>query len=326
MFNETHLSKTNGTELTFIKSTNIKAFPCGRRRSEEVDKDLNPNTRDDKYHIPFDPEARLNTEANNIKHSGLNGFTQSFIQTKQWDENTSSLNIVLAGYLFTIKLETNYRSPANFGAEILKALNVRNSTATRIYANILTEELQLFSGEGFNEYTTFVLRNQTNTVNPETCLDLLNSTTKKSESLEEARKLANYYFSGLSFSTAPITEVTDDSTRSSILAAKDGSTLSQNLVSLCILKRDEKLNDDGEVTGYSDWCINEPARLPEIEHGDTENSVKLGDVSLEKLNASEIKQNGLPLAMFNVEETTDPNTSSKVYRLNFTSTVRQENS
>ena len=315
--------KNNNTNLTFIKSTNIKVFPCGRRRSQEVDKDLNTETLDDRYHIPFDPEARLNTEANNLKHSGLNGFTQSFIQTKEWVNDTSWLSLVIAGYLFNIKLDNAYNSPNEFGTGVLTSLET--SEATCIYANILTEELQLFSGPGFREYTTFVLRNQSQTENPETCLDLL---SPKITSLEAAKDLNSYYFSGLSFSTTPITD--DDNTRSNKTIQKANSTLSQGLTSLCILKRDAFKDASGNTT-YSAWYVNESARLPEIEHGEGPNSVKLGNVELETLNVAEITQGEQPLLRLSVDEKVDSTSGEKiegVYQLNFFSTLKpiQENS
>ena len=60
MFIETHKTE-NDIDLTFIKSTCIQAYPCGRRRIP----DQTAETAG--FRIPFDPEARLNTEANNRK-------------------------------------------------------------------------------------------------------------------------------------------------------------------------------------------------------------------------------------------------------------------
>jgi hypothetical protein len=60
MFTEVHLKNDDsGQKLAFINSLNVQAFPCGRRRSEQI------TSADDKYYIPYDPEARLNTEKNN---------------------------------------------------------------------------------------------------------------------------------------------------------------------------------------------------------------------------------------------------------------------
>ena len=74
------------SQLAFLKSTAVKAFPCSRRRSTLIDVDGRADTVEDRYYIPFDPEARLNTESNIRKHSGLNGFKQSYIQ--EWNDIT----------------------------------------------------------------------------------------------------------------------------------------------------------------------------------------------------------------------------------------------
>ena len=84
----------NKNGLVFIKSKNINAFPCGRRRGI-----INKESAADVY-IPFDPEARLNTEANNRKHSSINGFKQSYLK---WT-NDGTLLLVIEGYLFNITL------------------------------------------------------------------------------------------------------------------------------------------------------------------------------------------------------------------------------
>ena len=74
---------SDNANLIFIKSRYIKAFPCSRRRSNlTIDTDGNENSVLDKYYIPFDPEARLNTEANNRKHSALNGYKQDYL--REW--------------------------------------------------------------------------------------------------------------------------------------------------------------------------------------------------------------------------------------------------
>ena len=87
--------KDTANNLVFIESSYIKVFPCGCRKSELVE------TGATKQYIPIDPEARLNTEANNRKHSGLNGYKQEYLN--YWNTN-GELSLVLAGYLFNIKL------------------------------------------------------------------------------------------------------------------------------------------------------------------------------------------------------------------------------
>lgn len=266
MFIETHVDTIAGKNipLTFIKSKNVQAFPCGRRRSAKIDQDDNTNTTTDQYRIPFDPEARLNTEANNRKHSGLNGFTQTYLSV--WDKIGGQLSLSLAGYLFNIILpdETDgggnvvksYREENTFGTAIADLI----AANTSIYANILIEETQLFSGRPRN-YNTEILRNQSNDEDP--ALDFLKSASSNLDPTDAD----NYYFSGLSFSADPLTGNTE----------KTWSTLTlpesqQVVVSLHIL---EKLEDT--------WVIYEPARLPKIEHGDTEDSVVLGDTTAASL-------------------------------------------
>lgn len=266
MFNEVHSSaKTSGIPLAFIKSLNVQAFPCGRRRSEQIE---DPATKDI-YHIPFDPEARLNTEANNRRHSGLNSFTQTYLAN--WDTDSKLLSLVLAGYLFNISLDTGYTTVDDFSSQLLARLaetdtenaeTIRN--AQSIYANIRIEEIPLFSGFEEN-YTTGILRDQSDTATPATSLDLLKSTGQP-----DATKTDNYYFAGLSFSTEPLT---GDATltRSIKTSYRDGKVY-QQVISLRILEGEDGI-----------WWIHEPARLPHIEHGDTENSVKLGAVTADRI-------------------------------------------
>lgn len=272
MFIETH--SDNNTTLTFVKSANIQAYPCGRRQSEAVDRDGNPGTVNDRYYFPFDPEARLNTEANNRKHSSLNGYTQTYL--KSWDETDGNISLALGGYWFNIKLDAGYITANDFSTKVLEQIDDAN--ATTIYANILTEDVHLFSG--FQEYYTSVLRNQSNTSIPETTLDLINTTTADSGNLESMRNFANYYFSGLSFSTTPLTGDTTFKTRNSInkTFTRDYKTVKQQIVSLCILK---KVNET--------WVINEPAWLPEIEHGETPNSIKVEDVVAHDITANHVE-------------------------------------
>jgi len=256
MFIETHVgsdAKSNDIVLTFLNSLNVQAYPCGRRRSTDIENDTGDK---EKYRIPFDPEARLNTEANNRKHSSLNGFTQTYL--KDWDENT--LTISLAGYLFTITLDSGYASENAFGTALFNALTTDNKElpeATHLYANILIEDVHLFSG--FTEYYTGILRNQSGDVSekPETALDLVADETA-------AADIGNFYFSGLSFSATPLTGSTEFKTYDSATNTKNNQTA----VSLCLLET-TALDENGKPI----WKIHEPARLPKIMHGDTEDSV-----------------------------------------------------
>jgi hypothetical protein len=67
-----NLDQNKDIKLTFLQSLNVQVYPCGRRRSAVQNDGEN-------YYIPFDPEARLNTEFNNRKLASANGFTESYI-------------------------------------------------------------------------------------------------------------------------------------------------------------------------------------------------------------------------------------------------------
>lgn len=266
MFIETH--SDNDINLTFIKSANVQVYPCGRRRSTAVDTDEDMHTVEDKFYFPFDPEARLNTEANNRKQSGLNGYTQTYL--KDLDETKKLLTLSLAGYLFNIKLDTDYTTVDDFGKGIIA--QVGDSEASSIYANILIENVHLFSG--FQEYFTSILRDQSesNENIPETSLDLPNSITVNSGNLDNLKNFNNYYFSGLSFSISPLSGRATTRSRLERLIVRDSGTdktVQQELISLCILKK-----------SGSNWVIHEPARLPKIEHGETEDSIVIGDTTV----------------------------------------------
>jgi len=273
MFIETHDENiTNGdvsVPLAFIKSTNVQAYPCGRRRSELA---AGGSTR-----IPFDPEARLNTEANNRKHSGVNGYKQTYL--KSWDDGL--LAISLAGYLFNITLPDGYSAVGEFGAQLTTALTTQLSSkvgtdASKLYANILIEDAHLFSG--FQEYFTGVLRNQSGNPDnePEDALDLLSSTVAADATDKD--KKDKYYFSGLSFSTTPLTVLAGDEEDTRTIYEKvryfdrdnkqETRDVKQTFVSLCILEKSEDSNT---------WKIHEPARLPLIEHDTLEDSIVVGE-------------------------------------------------
>ena len=245
MFIKTH--EDGNLRLTFIKSENVQVFPSGRRGAKvENEANIPTNT------IPFDPEARLNTEANNRKQSGLSGYTQEYL--KDW--SNTHLTLSLAGYLFDITHA--YGSVDAFGQAIITALGENNTNA--VYANILIEKVRLYSGElngKSKEYYTSILRDQSDSAIPATYLDLPNDDN-------------NYYFSGLSFSVIPLTSKVGGTakTRDSLF----NSDNTQQLVSLCIL---EKVD--------SEWKIHQPALLPNIEHDTTQNSIVVGDTRIKRV-------------------------------------------
>lgn len=276
MFITKHIDIINNTEvaLTFANSLKVQAFPCGRRRSSFINTD--PEKATVGYYIPFDPESRLNTEANNRKQSSLNGFTQTYLNDWSWSKNSGQLSIVLAGYLFNVALESDCQSPANFGTKLAGLLE--DESANHIYANIIAERVRLFQGDP-KDYYSEILTSQSATSEP--VLDLL--ITNK-----DATNVDSYYFSGLSFSNKPLATLsrsdydaqlgTEFKTHDEIVIYKQEdaeTTVQQKIVSLCIL--------DFDSTG-SVWTIHNPAKLPQIKHGNSDNSVVIQELYADELN------------------------------------------
>jgi hypothetical protein len=292
MFKETHIDNTGTFYLTFLNSLKVKAYPCGRRRAE---------LGDDGY-LPFDPEARLNTELNARKHSGLNGFTQTYFGGLSADGK--SFDLSLGGYLFTVDItdKNGVLSLENIAENIIAALTAAGeaaTTATKIYANVLLEEIPLYYDEKLAKYTTWVLRDMSSTADPSTSLDVATADA--------------YYFSGLAFSTKPVAAIADDlaygvSYKDRIADAK----LSQQAISLCILEK----NSDR-------WQIYQPALLPKIVHDTGENSIKTfgnltvngnikgNDMEVSKLSADEILQDDHKLVTLDITK------GDNGYRLSF---------
>ena len=257
IFNEIHdvTINKNTMSLSFIRSQSVQAFPCGRRRSTR-------RSDEDDSRIPFDPEARLNTEANNRKHSSLNGYTQTYL--KSWNDTEKLLTFALGGYLFDVNLGDDYSKA--FG-------NVFADEATSIYANILIDKTQLFVGtyeETALAYYTGVLGSWTSeNLKDNSALDLRTSENNGSNEFD------NYYFSGLAFSDKPVATIsransnfqTRDEYEYNIIDEDTKEILAtKKIISLCILDK---------VDGI--WKLHEPAKLPFIEHGVNPNSIVVGD-------------------------------------------------
>ena len=240
----------NKNKLVYVNSQNIKVFPCGRRKSEFVE------NGEQKRYIPIDPEARLNTEANNRKHSGLNGYKQNYLNYWNSGKTGGAISIVLAGYLFDIKLTEEYYgtdtdgnnidSENAFGTALANRLrDAGEAVGNELYVNIVTADMKFFSsvdgtGTADSLVSTEILRDQALTAEPSACLDL--------PKILDGMTAADYYFSGLSFSAEPL----------------EKQQANQHVTSMQLLTR----KDDK-------WRIYEPSRLPKIDHGDTENSVKI---------------------------------------------------
>ena len=259
MFIEVHKKDADSTQkLAFVRSLNVQAFPCGRRRSEQV----TAVTGNDKYYIPYDPEAKLNTEKNNRQHSSSNGFTQNYI--KCWTED--EISIVIGGYSF--KIDPQYANQETlsykdtfdaFGKTLGAALGESGSS---IYANIRIESVPLYSG--FTTYYTEILRDQTTAEYPSASIDILQSNANANTLRTKPEEC--FYFAGLSFSTEPLAE--DSTPKEPVweeFTTKEDGVTYQRVVSLRVLDL---------VDGV--WRLHQPALLPNVAHGPIEDSVQVG--------------------------------------------------
>lgn len=259
-------------KLAFIKSTNVHVYPCGRRNSTIIKN--NENTYSDDCYIPFDPEARLNTEYNNTNLSGTNGFTQNFIRSVSDEE----LKLVVGGYEFKF---TDYTSIAELFGELTSPQVL--TMPKDIYVNIRLEKTPLYSNgsevsDSLLYYDTWILRNQsydnTSPGGPSPTLDQLIETTTKPE-------ISSYYFSGISFSDAPLSSFDDDCTTKvkntwsmthyAPEALFSGSQ-EQIVYSLHIAVKNENKNT---------YEIYQPALLPQIRHGEEEDEIEITNLKVE---------------------------------------------
>lgn len=293
----------DGIKITFPNSNAVSVYPCGRRRFIGADES----------YIPFDPEARLNTEHNNRKLSSKNGYSQTYIDSIDiYDKDTDvtlykpygEASFSLAGYNFRLVLTPNICSGIEIskntvkngedylGKAIIAALE--DSTSTAIFANIIIETTSLVQGDTL-EYKTWVIRNQTD-IDFVNGLDLFDDNTN------------NYYFSGLSFSTTPITKESDKSSSECIIEQYDekGDVIKkQMLISLKLLIKD---NDH--------WKINQQAILPNIRHGSEENSVEID--TLNALYGLTQGHNSIPVVSLKIDKSSnDPDASRLVFFTRF---------
>lgn len=272
----------NNNNLVFLKSNKVNVYPCGRRRARLID--TSNDNKTDGY-IPFDPEARLNTESNNRKHSGLNGYKQDYIYSFK---NNDKFVISICGYLFTIDT-SDINSVNDFGNILSETFNTSEQAVTEIYANAKLADIQFFEGnpaQSFPAAATTVLRDQAFNGDPETCLDLLIASNYDRNNLE------NYYFSGLSFSTAP----------------------EKNTTSLCIMKKTE-----------NGWILCNESRLPKIEHGSEDDSIVVGNIKVTgnitaagAITADQLIQGSHRTLTLDVVPITGTEPSKSEYQLKFT--------
>ena len=257
MFNEKHQigrGSNSGQYLSFLGSKYVKVFPCGRRRAYK--KDGTP--------IPFDPEAKLNTELNNRKVSGLNSINESFYVGQEW--STDLLRLVIGGYSFDIELADGYKNIVDFCDKTTEFIG-NNDKA--IYANIKLSKIQIYesndssydSSNALDSYT-WVLKNQSD----DTDISHLDIEIKTDPST-----IDDFYFSGLSFSTYPLVDdmTTDiDYAHGPIYSSAD---ITQQDFSIKLF-----IYDKG-------WKLNPAILLPELSHGDTDKSVRFTELQADKM-------------------------------------------
>lgn len=257
MFNKRHQigrGSNSGQYLSFLGSKYVKVFPCGRRRAYK--KDGTP--------IPFDPEAKLNTELNNRKVSGLNSLNESFYVGQEW--STDLLRLVIGGYSFDIELANGYKNVADFCE---KATDFIGNNDKAIYANIKLSKIQIYesndssydSSSALDSYT-WVLKNQSDDTN----ISYLDIKIK-----DDPATIDDFYFSGLSFSTYPLVDdmTTDtDYAHGPIYSSAD---VTQQDFSIKLF-----IYDKG-------WKLNPAILLPELSHGDTDKSVRFTELQADKI-------------------------------------------
>jgi hypothetical protein len=325
--------------LGFLNSMDINVFPCSRRNSSIIEAHLEGQSH---YYFPYDPEARLTTEANKLKESSLNGFTQTYIKSlnlctetegfiatttklvhdpKQEapeedcvgknDVNFSTLpglNFVIGGYNFNIPLN-NPKTPKtlnNLAGQIVQAIKTqgignnegvfwsKQRDSKELYANIRLINTPLYSlgdsgtvlvdSEGSLAAdtrtitaNTWILRDQFESIQnassdgaapPAAHLDALRT---GANTASDVRNVESYYFSGLSFSTIPLTCL--ETTSYSEVYLSSDSQYDQRVISIRLL-----INDKEDDRSPDNWVLNQRALLPNIWHGEEEDSVEVGNL------------------------------------------------
>lgn len=291
MFNKKHqigYGSNSEQYLSFLGSKYVKVFPCGRRRAYK--KDGTP--------IPFDPEAKLNTELNNRKVSGLNSLNESFYVGQEW--STDLLRLVIGGYSFDIELADSCKNIADF---CNKATELIGNNDKAIYANIKLSKIQIYesndssydSSSALDSYT-WVLKNQSDDTN----ISYLDIKIK-----DDPATIDDFYFSGLSFSTYPLVDgmTTDTDYAHSPIYSSDTVTQQDFSIKLFIY-------DKG-------WKLNPTILLPELSHGDTDKSVRFTELQADKMvqfvGENKVKFD-VPAMAINYKETDG---EDNVYQLKF---------
>lgn len=309
------------SHIAFVPSTNVLVYPCARRRSVA---DASGKTS-----FPFDPEARMSTEKNTRNIASKNGTHNSFLHQFKPTINGNStmmeaeLAFTLNGYSFCIKIPSEFwadkqdisgntiasaakEDPLTFLCDdLVSALGAND--ATSLYANILTETVPFVEGElDALDATSVILRNQDSA---ETAQSLDAPVCKESLSPNDpnpyGKHPSHFYFSGLSFSAIPAakTDLAENAEEArhayeTIAAYSEIATKTiQEYTSLRLF-----------IKQGSKWLINQEALLPELRHGDIENSVDVGH-----LRAESLTRDGISVPSLEVKKTT-----GNYYRLVFT--------
>ena len=226
----------------FLESKNINVFPCSRRGQ------TSPSSNSVTF---YDPEARLNTEHTNRLHTALNGFKSDFIIEYPDLETKYSLAFVLAGYY----VEIAYFNPDEIATNVLGVTD--NTSDTTLYAH-----LGLHTGVSLqvdrtkdNPYTTEILYRQATGADASIYLDVRH----KDETLAKAEPLESDFFVGISF-------VTDEN---------NAAYTDNRIISLTLPIAIKK-------AGTTTWQFMQTSLLPKVDHGTTENSVKVGELTVDE--------------------------------------------
>lgn len=315
MFLESHnaVSDSIGPKLAFLPSLDVQAFPCGRRRSEQVTI-TNSDGIAESFHVPYDPEARLNTEVNNRQQTGLNGFKQSYI--KSFADNYNDITLVIAGYIFKITTSYNvqdlggFRTPyeAFAGTFISDVYSGKRDDIQSIYANIRIEEVPLYTGA--TTYNTWVIRDQAPAAETNAAITSIDKLASRYKDATSALLKSNpeqcFYFAGLSFSTEALAVDDDNKTVKEQLIETDGKK--QRVVSLRILDWD---------AAAQRWVVHYPALLPKVDHGDSAESVAVANLYADRVFIGRSK-NEVPYITL-VQTVDAEDADNDVYQLQFSS-------
>lgn len=227
----------------FLSSEDIDIFPCSRRGQYSS----NPVR-------VYDPEARLNTERTNRLKTAINGFTDSFVDSFDFENNT--LTFVLAGYNIVAR---------NINLDFL-ANNLLSSNKGTIYAHLSLHDNVSLMVEG---YFTEILYRQSTEDNDINSLDV-NTVVDTGGS----NGISGNFFVGISFTNNPDCK--------DILTGSNRELIYHNLPIFNMTKNGATWQSELVQTSL----------LPKIEHGETENSIKIsgnltvtsGDVQIASTN------------------------------------------